>query len=86
MRSYCADVALVDACCREHGQIALASQATDFAFLKEQGCRLAPGQVQRGLSAIGKIYSLLKLPDPTRDEELLRICRRIARGRTPRPG
>ena len=86
MRSYRADVEIFDRWCQKNGMDAFpASVATVCAFLQEQGRLIAPSSVRRRLYAIRKIHSLLRLPDPTRDEEVQLTYRRINRGKAMRP-
>jgi site-specific recombinase XerD len=87
MRSYRADVEAFEKWCSEKG-IAEPFPAQVEAvchFLEEQGAAKAPATVQRRLYAIRKVHSLLKLPDPTDDEEINLAMRRVRRARAIRP-
>ena len=86
MRSYRADVEAFVVWCAEHDRQPLpASVATVCAFLEDQSQRVAPASVRRRLYAIRKIHALLRLPDPTRDEDINLTYRRINRRNPNRP-
>jgi len=54
-------------------------------FLEEQAPGKAPSTVRRRLYAIRKAHRLLRLPDPTFDEEISITFRRIRRAKFTRP-
>ena len=80
MRSYRADVEAFETWCAVKDRTAFpASVATVCEFLEDQGQKVAPASVRRRLYAIRKIHTLLRLPDPTRDEDINLTYRRINR-------
>jgi len=86
MRAYYADVQAFVTWCTAHGLAPFpASVATVCDFLEEQGKELAPSSVRRRLYAIRKVHVLLRLPDPTRDEDINLTYRRIHRRKAVRP-
>lgn len=86
MRSYYADVEIFVGWCGEHGALPFpATTETVCAFLDSQAPGKAPSTVRRRLYAIRKAHRLLKLPDPTRDEEINLTFRRIRRAKLTRP-
>src|SRR6056297_2851783 len=86
MRSYRADVEAFEAWCAERH---LAPFPTDVEtlcrFLEDQGRTKAPSTVRRRLCALRKVHRLLRLPDPTRDEDINLSLRRVRRGKAVRP-
>lgn len=87
LRSYRADVEAFEKWSMEKG-IAEPFPAQVEAvchFLEEQGVAKAAATVQRRLYAIRKVHSLLKLPDPTYDEDINLAMRRVRRARAIRP-
>lgn len=54
-------------------------------FLEDQGKEKAPSTVRRRLYAIRKVHRLLRLPDPTHDEEINLSLRRVRRSKATRP-
>jgi len=86
MRSYRADVEAFETWCQENRCIPFpASVETVCRFLQDQGAKKAPSTVRRRLYAIRKVHRLLKLTDPTYDEEINLTFRRIRRGKLTRP-
>ncbi len=87
MRSYRADVEAFEHWCMENGIIQPfpASVQTVCQFLEDQGKSKAPSTVQRRLYAIRKVHRLMRLPDPTYDENINLAMRRVRRARTIRP-
>ena len=72
--------------CEARGLCALpAAVATVCAFLEDQVATLCPSSVRRRLYAIRKIHRLLRLPDPTWDEDINLTLRRIRRSKLNRP-
>lgn len=55
------------------------------SFLEEQGKLWKFSSVRQKLYAIRKIHRLMRLPDPTHDEELNIVLRRIRRSKFSRP-
>ena len=62
-----------------------ASVATVSEFIEEQGKTKAASTVRRRLYEIRKIHRLLRLPDPTYDEEINLSLRRVRRAKLVRP-
>ena len=86
MRSYFADVEAFEAWCATAGCNAFpASIETVCTFLEHQGRERAPSTVRRRLYAIRKVHRLLRLPDPTQDEDINLALRRIRRAKPARP-
>ncbi len=86
MRSYYSDVAIFVDWCEKQGVAPFpATVATVCCFLEEQAPALAPSTVRRRLYAIRKAHRLLRLPDPTYDEDINLTYRRIRRAKHIRP-
>lgn len=87
MRSYCADVEAFEIWCVDNqlDQPFPASVNSVCRFLEDQGRSKAPSTVQRRLYAIRKIHRLMRLPDPTYDEEINLAMRRVKRRMPIRP-
>ena len=87
MRSYRADVEAFENWCVAQGidRPFPASVETLCRFLEDQGERKAPSTVQRRLYAIRKVHRLLRMPDPTYDEEINLTFRRVRRANAVRP-
>lgn len=86
MRSYFSDVEAFEAWCADEGFDAFpASIETVCAFLEDQGRDKAASTVRRRLYAIRKVHRLLRLPDPTQDEDINLALRRIRRAKPGRP-
>lgn len=86
MRSYYTDVEIFLHRCEGQNLVSLpASVATVCRFLEEQAPDRAPSTVRRRLYAIRKVHRLLRLDDPTHDEEINLTFRRIRRAKRTRP-
>ena len=86
MRSYYADVEIFVNWCGAHGLVSFpASVETVCSFLEDQAPDRAPSTVRRRLYAIRKAHRLLRLPDPTYDEDINLTFRRIRRAKRTRP-
>jgi integrase/recombinase XerD len=86
MRSYYSDVqAFVDWCNWTQRTPFPASVESVCEFIEEQGKEKAASTVRRRLYAIRKIHRLLRLPDPTYDEEINLSLRRVRRAKLVRP-
>jgi site-specific recombinase XerD len=87
MRGYYADVEAFEKWCHAHGlaEPFPACIETVCRFLEDQGEKRAPSTVRRRLYAIRKAHRLLRLPDPTFDEEINLAFRRIRRRKAVRP-
>jgi site-specific recombinase XerD len=86
MRSYRSDVEAFEVWCTRSGHVPFPAEvATVCAFLEDQGMQRAPSTVRRRLYAIRKVHRLLRLPDPTHDEEINLSLRRVRRSKAIRP-
>lgn len=87
MLSYRADVEAFEDWCVENNMDRAfpASVEAVCRFLVEQGLTKAPATVQRRLYAIRKVHRLLRLPDPTFDEDINLTLRKVRRARAIRP-
>ena len=86
MRSYYSDVqAFVDWCDAQRKAPFPASIETVCLFLEHQGLEKAASTVRRRLYAIRKVHRLLRLPDPTYDEDINLSLRRVRRSKLARP-
>lgn len=87
MRSYYADVEAFENWCVDNqiSQPFPASVGTVCRFLEDQGKSRAPSTVQRRLYAIRKVHRLLRLPDPTYDEDINLAMRKVRRQKLIRP-
>lgn len=86
MRSYYSDVEIYVQWCAGMGQVAFpAKTATLCAFLEAQAQEFAPATVRRRVYSIRKIHRLLRLPDPTGEEEVNLTLRRVRRAKLARP-
>lgn len=86
MKSYYADVqAFVDWCAGEGLPPFPADVVTVCAFLEAQGKEKAASTVRRRLYAIRKAHRLMRLPDPTYDEDINLSLRRVRRAKPTRP-
>src|SRR6056297_3771628 len=86
MRSYRADVEAFETWCETRGFPPFpATVDTVCRFIEEQGREKAPSTVRRRLYAIRKVHRLLRLPDPTHDEEINLSLRRVRRKKSVRP-
>jgi site-specific recombinase XerD len=86
LRAYYTDVQkFTDYCDVEGLQPFPADADTVCDFIVAQGVDLRPGSVRRCLYAIRKIHQLLRLPDPTADEDVNLAMRRLRRTKLGRP-
>ena len=87
MRSYRADVEAFENWCHANGIYTPfpADAPIVCQFLEDQGEDKAASTVQRRLYAIRKVHRLLKLPDPTYDEDIHLTFRKVKRSRPVRP-
>ncbi len=87
MRSYRADVEAFENWCHANGIDTPFPAAAPVVcqFLEDQGEDKAASTVQRRLYAIRKVHRLLKLPDPTYDEDIHLTFRKVKRSRPVRP-
>jgi integrase/recombinase XerD len=86
MRSYYADVQIFVDWCERNGLAPFpATIETVCRFLEDQAPERAVSTVRRRLYAIRKVHRLLRLPDPTQDEDINLSLRRIRRSKPNRP-
>jgi integrase/recombinase XerD len=86
MRSYYADIEIFVNWCNDQNLPPFpASVETVCRFLEEQAPDRAPSTVRRRLYAIRKVHRLLRLDDPTYDEDINLTFRRIRRAKRTRP-
>lgn len=86
MRSYRTDVESFVTWCEENGIAPFpAAVETVCAFLEDQAKDRAASTVRRRLYAIRKVHRLLKLDDPTHDEDINLTLRRVRRQKLVRP-
>ncbi len=86
MRSYYSDVEIFLNWCDDQDLVPFpASVETVCRFLEEQAPERAPSTVRRRLYAIRKVHRLLRLDDPTYDEDINLTFRRIRRAKRTRP-
>ena len=86
MRSYRADVEAFEDWCLACGINPFPASVENVCrFLEDQGSCRTPSTVQRRLYAIRKVHRLLRLPDPTHDEDINLTFRRVRRANAMRP-
>ena len=86
IKAYYTDIqAFVDWCGKEGLSPFPATQDMVCAFISDQGQSKATSTVRRRLYAIRKIHRLLRLPDPTQDEDITLAFRRVRRSKLSRP-
>ena len=86
LKPYFADIEIYENWCLGQGLDPFpASVAVICHFLEEQAPGKAPSTVRRRLYAIRKAHRLLRLPDPTWDEDINITFRRIRRAKFTRP-
>lgn len=86
LKSYYADIEVFEDWCTRRGFAPFpASVSIVCQFLEEQAPGKAPSTVRRRLYAIRKAHRLLRLPDPTWDEDINLTFRRIKRAKPIRP-
>jgi len=86
MKSYVTDVEIFVRWCEENAAAPFPADVdTVCRFLEAQAPDLAPSTVRRRLYAIRKVHRLLRLPDPTYDEDINISLRRVRRAKHARP-
>ena len=86
LRGYHSDIQkFTDWCIREGLEPFPAEASTVCEFVAAQGVDLRPDSVRRCLCAIRKIHHLVRLPDPTTDEDVKLAMRRLKRAKLGRP-
>jgi site-specific recombinase XerD len=86
LRGYHSDIQkFTDWCALERLEPFPAKVTTVSQFIAPQGVDLRPDSVRRCLCAIRKVHHLLRLPDPTTDEDVNLAMRRLKRSKLGRP-
>lgn len=86
MRAYQADVQAYVAWCEDTQTTPFPTTTSQIcAFLEDEARDKAPSTVRRRLYALRKIHSLLRLPDPTKDEAINLTLRRMRKRKLARP-
>ncbi len=86
LRSYLTDVQIFVDWCEARGLSPLpAGVETVCDFLEDQAVSLCPSSVRRRFYAIRKVHRLLRLADPTWDEDITITLRRVRRSKLNRP-
>ena len=86
MRAYYSDVQAFVDWCQKNGSLPFPAEVdTVCAFIEEQGGEKSASTVRRRLYAIRKIHRLLRLEDPTYDEDINLSLRRVRRSKLTRP-
>ncbi|ESW59819.1 MAG: integrase [Rhodobacter sp. CACIA14H1] len=86
MRSYFCDVEQFEMWCQAEGVDAFPCSVEVLCrFIEEDGRRSAPSTVRRRVYAIRKAHRLMRLPDPTHDEDINLALRRVRRAKLSRP-
>jgi hypothetical protein len=86
LKSYLTDLRLIVEWYEVRGLNALPAEVhTGCTFLEDQVATLCPSSVWRRLYAIRKVHRLLRLPDPTWDEDINITLRRVRRSKLNRP-
>jgi len=86
LKSYYADIEIFETWCLARSLEPFPAPVSLICqFLEEEAPGKAPSTVRRRLYAIRKAHRLLRLPDPTYDEEINLTFRRIRRAKYARP-
>jgi len=86
MKCYYTDVEIFETWCRDWGRVPFpAATETVCEFLEDQAVGRAASTVRRRIYSIRKVHRLLRLPDPTRDEDINLSLRRVRRSQRSRP-
>ena len=86
LKSYRADIEIFERWCLERGLDPFPADVQAVCeFLEHQAPGKAPSTVKRRLYAIRKAHRLLRMPDPTFDEDINITLRRIRRAKHARP-
>lgn len=86
LRGYYTDVQKFIDWCNAGGRQPFPAEVTALCeFIAAQGIEMRPDSVRRRLCAIRKIHLLLRLPDPTADEDVNLAMRRLKRTKLGRP-
>jgi site-specific recombinase XerD len=86
MRAYYADVEHFETWCVAQGVSAFPVSVDDLcSYLEADALASSPATVRRRLYAVRKVHRLLRLPDPTFDEDVNIAIRKIRRAKLGRP-
>lgn len=86
MRAYYADVEHFETWCLSRGVSAFPVTVDDLcSYLEADALVSSPGTVRRRLYAVRKVHRLLRLPDPTFDEDVNITIRKIRRAKLGKP-
>lgn len=86
LRSYYSDIQIFVTWCEEQDIAPFPATVANLCrFLEGQAPDRVPSTIRRRLCAIRKIHRLLRLADPTYDEDIQLTFRRIRRAKTTRP-
>ena len=86
LRAYYADVQHFESWCLENSVPAFPICVDDLCrYLEADALLSSPSTVRRRLYAVRKVHRLLRLPDPTWDEDVNIVIRRIRRAKLGRP-
>jgi integrase/recombinase XerD len=86
LRAYYADVEHFETWCQTHAVLAFPVSVVDLCqYLEADGRCSSPATVRRRLYAVRKVHRLLRLPDPTLDEDINIALRKVKRAKLGRP-
>lgn len=86
LNSYTCDIEIYEKWCGDNKILPFPANADAICqFLESEALKRAPSTVKRRLCAIRKVHRLLKIPDPTYDEDINITFRRINRAKHTRP-
>ena len=86
MRAYYADVAHFESWCAANNLKAFPASVTDLCrYLQADAVASSAATVRRRLYAVRKVHRLLRLPDPTFDEDVNITIRKVKRAKPIRP-
>lgn len=86
LRAYLADVQHFESWCKSNGVEPFPVTVADLcAYLEADAATSSAATVRRRLYAVRKVHRLLRLPDPTYDEEVNITIRRVRRAKLNRP-
>jgi integrase/recombinase XerD len=86
LRAYYADVEHFETWCQTHAVLPFPVSVSDLCrYLEADGRCSSPATVRRRLYAVRKVHRLLRLPDPTSDEDVNIAVRRVKRAKLGRP-
>lgn len=86
LRAYYADVEHFETWCQSNAVLAFPVSVFDLCrYLEADGRCSSPATVRRRLYAVRKVHRLLRLPDPTLDEDINIALRKVKRAKLGRP-